>query len=152
MIAAATVAAKPVTINELGVVAPLRTEQRERHDRDSVWSPVRLGPGRDNRGIQELIADLVAEPPQVRAVTGDGNPTELHLDGDDTVVGAFHDEIDLAASRVQDREPLEDVAVGDGGGLGGLGWEGSPLSGEGYGADEFSWTAALAIGVALNER
>jgi len=71
-------------------------EQRRGHDRDPVRASVRLAPGRDDDGVQEVAADPLAQPAQVPDVGVVGRGRQLDLDGENPSVVAHDDDVDLA--------------------------------------------------------
>lgn len=79
----------------------LRAEQRRRHDGDPILAAISLSTRGDRDSIQQLISDLIPEPPQVAQVVLARSLRELDLDGDHATVCPFHDEVDLMVAPVR---------------------------------------------------
>jgi hypothetical protein len=72
-----------------------RPEQSRWDDPDAIGSPVRVGARRDHDRVEQLVAELVAEPPEVADVVIADGVGELDLDGEDAMIAAFDDQVDL---------------------------------------------------------
>ena len=53
------------------------------------------GTGRDDGGVEEVVAQLLAQPKEVTYVGRSWDAVELHLERHDTLVAALNDEVDL---------------------------------------------------------
>src|SRR5450756_3163071 len=78
----------------------LWAEQREGHDGDAVGTTVRLGTRRDDHRVEQVIAELVAEPAEMPHAVVINPPRELGLDPDRSVIVARDDEVDLALAAL----------------------------------------------------
>ena len=73
------------------------------YDRDSVFAAVGVGAGGDDGGVEKVGSDAFVEPLEVADVVVVDRTFELDLEGDDSLVCSFNDEVDLvlAASSSQ---------------------------------------------------
>lgn len=81
-----------------------RPEQSRWDDPDAIGSPVRVGARRDHDRVEQLVAELVAEPPEVAdVVIADGVGEDL--DGEDAMIAAFDDQVDLVLAAMGPQMP-----------------------------------------------
>ena len=74
------------------------TQQGGRYDGDAVAAAVGVAAGGDDDGVEQVGAEVLAEPAEVaHVVVGDGGG-DLDFDGDDPAVIALDDEVDLVVA------------------------------------------------------
>jgi hypothetical protein len=76
-------------------------EERRRHDSYAIGAAVRLGAGRDNDGIHQVISDLLAQPAEMDDVLVGGDGVQLDLHRDHASVATLDDQVDLALAGVR---------------------------------------------------
>lgn len=83
----------------------LLPEEGRRNDGNAVLASIRLGPGGDDHGVEQVVTDLVAQPEEVANVAVDDCPLEFDLEREHAPVVAFHDQIDLVLAAMGPQVP-----------------------------------------------
>lgn len=85
-------------------------KQSQWQDSYAIRPPVGGGSGVDDDGVQQSVADLLAEPAQVTHVLLLDGVSQFHFDGNDAAVSSREDEVGIvvAVSRAQ----VADVGLG----------------------------------------
>ena len=76
------------------------SEQGGGDDADAVGATVRVASGGDHDGVEQAIADLVAQPGEVTYVVVAHGVRQFHFEGDDAMVIALDDQVDLVFAAV----------------------------------------------------
>ena len=68
------------------------------HDRDPISSSIRLPAGRNHNRVEQIIADFLSEPAKMADILITHRLGQLHLDRQDAVIVADHDQIDFPST------------------------------------------------------
>lgn len=75
--------------------AVLRPKQGGRNDGDPVAPAIGLWTGRDDDGIEQVVAETTLEPDQMPNVGVLDRAAQFDLHGDYALIVAFHDQVDF---------------------------------------------------------
>jgi hypothetical protein len=70
-------------------------QEHRRNDGDAIVPAVGVRTGRDDCGIQKVVADLASQPVKVSYIVVTDGPGELYLEGDHPLVWTHDDQVDL---------------------------------------------------------
>ena len=70
-----------------------RTQEGGRDHRDAVGAPVGLPTGRHDDGVEQAITESITQPAKVSAIVAANHSSELDLDRQDPLIGAFRETI-----------------------------------------------------------
>ncbi len=84
---------------------PSRPKERCGNHRNTVLAAIRLVPRSDDHSVEQVVANLIAEPTEMTQVVVRHNSLELHLDRQDAPVVAFDDQIDLVLAALGPQMP-----------------------------------------------